>query len=119
MRVIVTHHVTDDFRALAIGPAGDHAAFLAGEKDAPMDGFEPVPYIGKCARHDHAHRVIEITRLHLIDDVDPFDIRSGCRGGRGECVGVVAHGKTGLSYIKILDFPTRPTGQERPAEPAG
>ena len=44
--VVVTHHVADDLGALAIGPPGDKAAFLAGEENAAVDRLQPVTHIG-------------------------------------------------------------------------
>jgi len=35
-----------------------------------MHRFQSVAYIGQRAADDHAHRVIEVARLHLINDVD-------------------------------------------------
>ena len=70
MRVIVTHDVADDLGALAIGAAGNEAALVAGEKDAPVNRFQTVTHIWQGAADDHAHRVIEIAGLHFIDDVD-------------------------------------------------
>ena len=88
VRVVVAHHVADDLGALAIGTPGDEAAFLAGEQDASVDRLQTVAHIGKRARHDHAHRVIEIAGLHLIDDVDA-GVAAACGSGF-ENVGVVA-----------------------------
>ncbi len=92
MRVIVTHHVTDDLRALAIGTPGDEPAFLAGEEDATVNGLQAVAHIGQRAAHDHAHRVIEIARLHFIDDVDAIVLAHGA--GRGQGIGLVAQGRS-------------------------
>ena len=61
------------------------SALLAGVEDTPVDGLQAVAHIGQRAGDDHAHRVIEITRLHLINDVDGADI-----GGAGDGRFVVA-----------------------------
>ena len=74
---------------MAIGAARHEAAFLAGPQDAPMDRLEPVAHVGQRAADDHAHRVIEIRRLHLIDDVDAFELARG--GGRLKGIGRVVH----------------------------
>ena len=80
VRVVVTHHVADDLGALAVGAASDEAAFLAGEKNAAMNRLQAVAHVRKCAAHDHAHRVIEIAGLHLIDYVDAgISFTAGCR----------------------------------------
>ena len=71
VRVVIAHHVADDLRRLAIGTAGDEAAFLRGEEDAAVDGLQAVAHVGQRARDDDRHRIIEIARgLHLVDDVD-------------------------------------------------
>jgi hypothetical protein len=37
-------------------------------KDAAVNWFKPIARIRKGARHDHAHGVVEIGALHLIDE---------------------------------------------------
>ncbi len=94
MRVIVAHHVADDLGALAVRPAGDKAAFLAGKQDAAVNRLQTVANIGKGAADDHAHRVIEVTGLHFIDDVDALEITLRTGGFAGFEFGnvcVVAH----------------------------
>ena len=102
MRVIVAHHVADDLGALAIGPPGDKAAFLTGEKNAAMDRLQPVAHIGQRARHDDAHCVVEVARLHLIDDVDPGEVAAGSRLGKED---VVAHARGTLLWWEIIHRP--------------
>ena len=92
VRVVVTHHVADDLGALAIGSPGDKAAFLAGEQDSAVDRLQAVAHIGQRAADDHAHGIVEIARLHLVDDVDAFKSAHRCRRGRIENVAVVAQG---------------------------
>ena len=72
--VIVAHHVADDLGGLAIGPASDEAAFLAGEQDAAVDRLQAVAHVGQRTADDHAHRVIEVAGLHLVDDVDAREL---------------------------------------------
>ena len=74
MRVIFAHHVADDAAGLAIGPAGDIARFLAGVEDSAVDRLQPVAHVGQRAADDHAHRVVEIGGLHLLDDGDGRDV---------------------------------------------
>src|SRR3546814_3860601 len=38
--------------------------------DAAVHRLQPVAHIGQRAADDHAHRVIEVAGLHLVDDVD-------------------------------------------------
>ena len=93
MGVIVAHHVADNLGGFAIGPAGDEAAFHAGIQNAPVHRLQTVAHVGQGARHDYAHRVIEITGLHLIDDVDAcvFAGRTAKGSGCFNVNGVVAH----------------------------
>ena len=87
VRVIIAHHVADDLGRFAIGAAGHHAAFLAGVEDSPVDRLQTVADVGQRPRHDHAHRVIEIGGLHLVDDLDRRDV-AGFDGRRfaGQCL---------------------------------
>ncbi len=77
MRMIVAHHVADDLGAFAVRLAGDHAAFLGGKQNAAVNRLQPVAHVRQRPAHDHAHRVIEIAGLHLIDDVDPLVFTGG------------------------------------------
>src|SRR5260370_1072804 len=54
-------------------------------EDAPMHRLEPVARIGKRARHDHAHGVIEIASLHLLRDGHGTDI-GGVSGKLVVCI---------------------------------
>ena len=54
-----------------------------------MDRLEAVAHVGQRAAHDHAHRVIEVRGLHLIDDVDAFELAGMSRGLEG--IGRVVH----------------------------
>ena len=46
-----------------------------------MDRLQPVPDIRQRARHDYAHRVIEIRAFHLVFDRDGGDVGRGRRCG--------------------------------------
>ena len=70
VRVVLAHDVADDLGRLAIGAAGDEAAFLAGVEDAAVDRLQSVAHGGKRAADDHRHGVIEVAGLHLLDDGD-------------------------------------------------
>jgi hypothetical protein len=47
---------------------------LAGKKDATVHRFQAVAHIGQRTGNDYRHRIVEIARLHLIDDIDRGDI---------------------------------------------
>ena len=87
VRVILAHHLADDARRLAEGMRGIEAAFLHRVQDAALHRLQAVAGIGQRARHDHAHRVIEVGATHLLFDRDRLDIvrrllRRGHVGGR-------------------------------------
>ena len=98
MRVIVAHHVAHDLGRLAISTSGNEAAFLTGEKDPAMNRLETVADIGKRAADDHAHRVIEVARLHLVDDVDAAVLAFGSRSF--QYFSIVAHAL--LSFFRCV-----------------
>ena len=89
VRVIFTHDVADDAARLAVRPPGDIARFLAGVEDSAMDRLQAVAHVGQRAAHDHAHRVIEVARLHLLDDRDRRDVVIAARGRVGAVGAVV------------------------------
>src|SRR3546814_13757256 len=43
------------------------------EQHAPVDRLEAVADVRKCAPHDHAHGVIEVTAEHLVLEIDGDD----------------------------------------------
>ena len=45
-----------------------------GIKNSPMDRFEPVSHIGKSARDNHTHRIIQIRLLHFIGQFLRLDV---------------------------------------------
>ena len=91
MGVILTHDVADDTTGLAVGTTGNVARFLAGIENTAVNRLKAVAHVGQGAAHDHAHRVIEIARLHLIDDVDAGIFAFGTEVFGAVDVGVVAH----------------------------
>ena len=50
------------------GLSGEVAVLVHRVEDAPMHGLQAVAHIRQRARHDHAHRVIEVAALHLVGD---------------------------------------------------
>src|SRR3954451_8190216 len=68
------------------------AALVHRVEDAPVHGLQAVARVGQRARHDHAHRVIEVAALHLIDDGNRLDIARRRRGFAAEA-GVVLIGQ--------------------------
>ena len=68
--VVLAHHLTHDRSALAIGGAAREAHLTHRVEDAAVDRLEPVAHVWKGTRHDHAHRVIEVARAHLVFDTN-------------------------------------------------
>ena len=66
MRVVLTHHVADDARALVPTPVRPVAAVVHRVEDAAVHRLEPVADIGQRAADDHAHRVVEVGLLDLV-----------------------------------------------------
>ena len=72
--MIFAHHVADDARGLDVFLVGRVALLVHRKQDAAMHRLEAVARVRQRARHDHAHRVIEVGALHLIDDGDRADV---------------------------------------------
>ena len=77
VRMVLTDHVADDARRLAIGFVARIARLVHRIEDAPMHGLQAVAHVGKRAAHDHAHRVIEIRTPHLVFDGDRMNFAAG------------------------------------------
>ena len=78
VRVIFAHHVADHARRFHIFLVGRMALLVHRVENAPVHGLEAVTRIRQRTRHDHAHRVIEIAALHLLDDGNGAHIGGGC-----------------------------------------
>ena len=70
VRVVLTHHVTDDTRALFEGLVPVVVLFVHGEQHTAMHGFQAIPRIRQRSPDDHAHRVIEVGAAHLVFKAD-------------------------------------------------
>ena len=73
VRVVRAHHVADDARALEARPIRLETGFVHREEDAPMHRFEAVADVRQRARDDHAHRVVEEARAHLLLELARLD----------------------------------------------
>ena len=70
MRVIVTHHFTDDLSGFPVGSSRCDAHVLHAIQHTALHRFEAVAHIGKGTRHDDRHRIVDVSRLHLVLKVD-------------------------------------------------
>jgi hypothetical protein len=75
VRMVITHHVANDFGRLAIRAARDEATFLRRPQNATVDRLKAVANVRQRTRDDDRHCVVEIPRLHFVDDVDRRNIR--------------------------------------------
>ncbi len=81
MRVVFTHHVTDDTRRFTERLCAVVAAFLHRIENAAVNGFQTVTHVRKRARHDDAHRIGKIRLPHLVFDSHRRNVRRQ-HGGR-------------------------------------
>ncbi len=70
MGMVIAHDLAHDLGGLAVRPIGGEAHLVHAEEDATMDRLESVADVGQRAPHDHAHRVIQVRRFHLVFDRD-------------------------------------------------
>ena len=70
MGMIFTHDIAHHPGRFTERPVPVVAHLVHGMEDAPVHRLEPVAHIGKGARDDHAHGVIEVRALHLFFDGD-------------------------------------------------
>ena len=71
--VILAEHLTDKARALLVRLRGAHAQFVHRVQDTPLHRLQPVAHIRQRARHDYAHRVVEVRSSHFLFDLRGLD----------------------------------------------
>jgi hypothetical protein len=84
VRVVLTHHVTDDAGALVETTVRPIATVVHRVEDAAVHRLEAVADLGQRAADDDRHRIVEIRLLHLglqVQGLDPVVARRG--GGLG------------------------------------
>ncbi len=80
VRVVLSEHVTDDERRLAVGAVRRERQLAHGVEDAAMDGLESVARIRKRAADDDGHGVVEERLAHLLLERAGGDAAGhGCR----------------------------------------
>ncbi len=99
VRVVLAHHLADDRGALAVRAGGRQPHLPHRVEDPAVDRLEAVADVGQGARHDDAHRVVEIAHPHLVLDADRSEVAqvvghvrlspvgSGCGARRGRARG--------------------------------
>ncbi|MHC2325876.1 hypothetical protein ACVI3S_003896 [Bradyrhizobium diazoefficiens] len=75
VRMILTDDVTDHAGGLDVFLVGCVPLLVHRVQDAAMHRLQTVARIGQRTRHDHAHGVVEIGLLHLLEDGDGANIR--------------------------------------------
>ena len=72
--MIFTQHFTDDTRTFAVRLVVGEVEVVGHRiENAAVDRLQPIAHIGQGARDDHAHRIVKISGLHLVDNVRRAD----------------------------------------------
>ena len=74
VRVVLAHHLADDRGALPERARARQAHLAHRVEDPAVDRLEAVADVRQGARHDHAHRVVEVAHPHLVLDADGSDV---------------------------------------------
>ena len=93
VRMVLAHHVADDARRLHMLAVPVVAALVHRVEDAAVHRLQPVAHVRQRAADDHAHRVIEIGALHLLDDRNRLD------AGRRRRVPAVVLGRSKSDHL--------------------
>ena len=72
VRVIFTHHVTDDTGRFFVRFVPVNTLLTHCVNHTTMDGLQPVSHIGQCAANDYAHGVIKIRLAHLFFEIGRY-----------------------------------------------
>ena len=73
MRMVLTHHVTNDTGGFFIGLIVIVTHLIHRIKHTAMHRLQAVPDIWKGPAYDDAHGVIEVRLLHLIFEINRYD----------------------------------------------
>ena len=74
VRVVAAHRVADDARALDVRAVRRQAGLVHRVQHAPVHGLQAVTHVGQRAPDDHAHRVVEVRRAHLVGELARLDV---------------------------------------------
>ena len=64
--VILSKHLPHNPCGLLVGPVGQHTQIQHPIQHSAVDGLQAVSHIGKCTTHDYRHRVVDVSRFHLV-----------------------------------------------------
>src|SRR6266704_3730669 len=81
VRMIITHRLADDFRALDVLAIGHDAEFVHGEQNSALGRFQSIAHVRQGARDNYGHRIIEKGVLDLVRDIDLRNLFVGRVGG--------------------------------------
>ncbi len=96
VRVVFAHNLADHASGFDVFLVPVDAQLGHAIEDAAVHRLQSVAHIGEGTRNDHAHGVIEIRPLHLIDDGDWADISGIAPARRARGIVVVVIGQGGL-----------------------
>ena len=118
VRVELAHRLADGARRLVVGPIGREIQLAHRVENAPVHRLQTVAHVRKRAADDHAHRVIEIAALHLVEDRNRFDVlRTAARGPFVFVVSQFGRVLKGRSIsISRFSLPTPPRPPRRKSE---
>ena len=71
--VIFAHDRADDVRALHVPAVRLQAPVVHGEQHAAVHRLQAVTHVRQSSPHDHAHRVVEVRRAHLLGQLAWLD----------------------------------------------
>ena len=74
VRMILTENLADDTRRLLVGLRRAHARLLHRIEDAAVHRLQTIAHIRQRARHDDAHRVVDVRVLHLVLEIHRHDL---------------------------------------------
>ena len=70
MGVIFTHDLSDGLGRFSGLFVGSVAHLVHAVKHTAVNRFQSVADVGEGARDNHGHRIIDVSRFHLVLDVD-------------------------------------------------
>jgi hypothetical protein len=103
VRVVLTHHVADDARALREAAVGAVAAVVHRVEDPAVHRLEPVAHVGQRTPDDHRHRVVDVGLLHQRLQLDRLDavVAAAVARAAGDVGGDLGHSRALLSCLRL------------------